>query len=309
MTQKEINAQEKEPALFEEKKEPPEKGKMKILLLVLAVLLGVVFWPKPSIRGGAILQAERFARIGLSSPGVLTELLHKKGDRVKKGEVIARFENLDIKRRFEEKRLALEILKLDKDRLLKKVVFLSQERDRSNILFENGVIGQTEHQHNVRELEEATQSVSIKAKEIESAEAEIGFLRIQMDALELKAPFDGMLLTDPGDQVGSPLREGEFVLEFADPGTYFLEMLILEKMIRKVSLGDSVKVQFNAFRGRTFTGEVIRISPRARDEIEKVFKVKHVVACAVRLNEIPPDIKYGMRADAEITPAKGGWTR
>ena len=309
MTQKEIHAQEKEPALFEEKKEPLRKSKIKILLLAIAVLLAAVFWPKPVIKGEAILQAERFARIGLSSPGVLRELLYQKGDRVKKGEVIARFENLEIKGRFEEKKLALEILKLDKDRLTKKVLFLSQEKDRSNILFENGVIGQAEHERNVQELEEAEQSVSIKAKEMESAEAEIGFLKTQMEALELKAPFDGMLLTDPGDQVGSPLKEGEFVLEFADPDTYFLEMLILEKMIRKVSLGDSVKVQFNAFRGRTFAGEVIRISPRARDEVEKVFRVKHVVACAIRLREIPPDIKYGMRADAEITPAKGGWTR
>jgi len=309
MTQKEIHTQEKEPALFEEKKEPPKKGKMKIFVLVLAVLLGAFFWPKPVIKGEAILQAERFARIGLSSPGMLKELLHQKGDRVKKGEVIARFENLDIKQRLEEKRLALEILKLDKDRLTKKAGFLTQEKDRSNILFENGVIGQTEHERTVFGLEELEQTVSVKAKEMESAEAEIGFLKTQVEALELKAPFDGILLSDPSEQVGSPLKEGEFVLEFADPDTYFLEMLILEKMIPKVSLGDPAKAKFNAFRGKTFSGEVIRIAPRARDEVEKVFKIKHVVACAIRLKEMPPDIKYGMRAEAEIAPAKGGWQK
>ena len=53
MTQKEIHTQEKEPALFEEKKEPPKKGKMKIFILVLAVLLGAFFWPKPVIKGEA----------------------------------------------------------------------------------------------------------------------------------------------------------------------------------------------------------------------------------------------------------------
>ena len=309
MNQKEIHAQEKEPALFEEKKEPPKKGMMKILLLVLAVLLGAVFWPKPVIKGEAILQAERFARIGLSGSGVLKELLHQKGDRVKKGEVIARFENLDIKQRLEEKKLSLEILRLDKDRLSRKVGFLTQENDRSGVLFENGVIAQTEHERTLHELDEAEQTVSIKAKEMESAETEIGFLKAQMEGLELKAPFDGILLTDPSDQVGSPLKEGEFVLEFADPDTYFLEMLILEKMIPKVSLGDQVKAKFNAFGGKIFEGEVIRISPRARDEVEKVFKIKHVVACAIRLREMPPDIKYGMRADAEITPEKAGWRK
>ncbi|MFA5160289.1 MAG: HlyD family efflux transporter periplasmic adaptor subunit [Candidatus Omnitrophota bacterium] len=309
MTQKETHAQQKEPALFEEKKEPPRKGKAKFLLMALAVLLAAFFWPKPVIKGEAILQAERFARIGLSSPGVLKELLHQKGDRVKQGEVIARFENLDIKQRFEAKKLSLEILRLDKDRLAKKVGFLTLDKDRSSILLENGVIARTEHERRVHELEEAEQEISIKAKEMESAEAEIGFLKTQVEALELKAPFDGILLTDPGDQIGSPLKEGEFVLEFADPDTYFLEMLILEKMIRKVSIGDPVQSKFNAFRGKTFTGEVIRIAPRARDEVEKVFKIKHVVACAIRLKEMPSDIKYGMRADAEIAPAKDGWRK
>lgn len=309
MTQKEIHVPEKEPVLFEEKKEPPKKGKMKILILVLVVLLGAVYWPKPVIKGEAILQAERFARIGLSGSGVLKELLHQKGDRVKKGEVIARFENLDIRQRLEEKRLSLEILKLDKDRVSKKAEFLTREKDRSSVLFENGVIAQNEHERTLHELDEAEQTVSIKAKEMEASEAEIGFLKAQVEALELKAPFDGILLTDPSDQIGSPFKEGEFVLEFADPDTYFLEMLILEKMIPKVSVGDQVKAKFNAFRGKSFEGEVIRISPRARDEVEKVFKIKHVVACAIRLREMPSGIKYGMRADAEITSSKTGWRK
>ncbi len=309
MTQKEIPTQEKEPALFEEKKEAPKKGRTKIFFLVLTLLLGALFWPRPVIKGEAILQAERFAKIGLSTSGVLRELLHQKGDRVKQGEVIARFENLDIKRSFEEKKLALEILKLEKDRLMKKAEFQIRERDRSNVLFENGVIGQAEHEHALHELEGAEQEITINAKEIESAEAAIGFLKNQLDALELRAPFEGILLTDPSEQKGSLLKEGEFVLEFADPDTYFLEMLILEKMIRKVSLGDPVKARFAAVEGKVFTGEVIRIAPRARDEVEKVFKVKHVVACAIRLKGMPPDIKYGMRAEAEILPANDRWRK
>ena len=309
MTQKEIQNQEKEPELFEEKKEVPKKGRAKIIFLAIVVLVGAFFWPKPVIKGEAILQAGRFAKIGLSTSGVLKELLHQKGDRVKQGEVIARFENLDIQRSFEEKKLALEILKLEKDRLVKMAEFRKRERERSNVLFENGVIGQAEHEHAVHELEGAEQEITINAKEIESAEAALGFLKTQMEALELKAPFEGILLTDPRDQKGSLLKEGEFVLEFADPDTYFLEMLILEKMIRKVSPGDPVKARFAAVQGKDFTGEVIRIAPRARDEVEKVFKVKHVVACEIRLKGMPTDIKYGMRADVEIFPSNDGWRK
>ena len=51
------------------------------------------------------------------------------------------------------------------------------------------------------------------------------------------------------------------------------------------------------------------VEPIITEWAKKVFKIKHVVACAIRLKEMPPDIKYGMRAAAEISPAKDGWRK
>ncbi len=297
---------DEEPSLFEEKKEVEKKGKGKIFFFILILGAAIIFWPRGIITSESVLQAERLAKIGLTSSGVLKELLCEKGARVKKGAVIARFENPEIQRKFEERKLALEILRLDKARLEKKTEFHSQEKDRKQILFENGVSGRAEFERAAHELDEAKEELAIKGKEIESAEGEVEFLKTRVESLDLKAPFDGVLLTYPGAQVGSPFREGEFVLEFADPESYFLEVLVLEKEIHKVALGNSVEAKFQAFPWKTFKGEVVRIAPRTMDEVEKVFKVRHVVPCEIRLTELPPDVKYGMRAQVKIKMKERG---
>jgi HlyD family secretion protein len=299
-TGNETQTHEDEPSLFEEKQETQRKRKGRLLFVLIAGITVFIFWPRGQIAGEAVLQADRFAKIGLTSSGILKDLLHERGERVKKGSIIARFENAGLKRQFEEKQLVLEILRIEKDRLTSTVKFFTEEKNRKRILYENGVIGQAEFDGTAQEFNAANQALAAKNKEIESAEGELNYVKSRVGALALKAPFDGVLLTDPSPSIGNSFQEGEFVLEFANPETYFLEVLIPEKEIYRLSPGDTAKAKFNAFPKETYEGEVVRISPRTTDQIEKVFKVKHMVACEIRLNALPSDVKYGMRASVQI---------
>ena len=85
--EKDKNKNAQEPSLFEEKTEGGGKWKPRVFLMVLILGAGLLFWPKGYIKGEGIVQADRFARIGLTSSGILKELLHKKGDTVKKDEL------------------------------------------------------------------------------------------------------------------------------------------------------------------------------------------------------------------------------
>ena len=297
---KEQNPNAQEPSLFEEKTAGGGKWKTRVFLFALVAVIGVVFWPKGQIKGEALVQAERFARIGLTSSGILKELVHKKGDVVQKGELLVRFENPELSRKFEERKLALEILNHDKTRLEKQLEFLAKDKDRKNILFENGVIGRLQFEKASLDYEQAEEGLAMRLKEIESAEGEVRFLKERVESLELKAPFDGMLLTDPGITIGNLLKEGDFVLEFVDPKSFFLETLVSEKDVEKVRLGSGVKVRFRAFSWKTYSGEVTQVGPRTTEEVEKVFNVKYVIPCEIKLSELPANVKYGMRAWVKI---------
>lgn len=298
---KEQNPNAQEPSLFEEKTAGGGKWKTRVFLFVLMAVIGLIFWPKGQIKGEALVQAERFARIGLTSSGILKELAHKKGDVVQKGELLVRFENPELARKFEERRLALEILNHDKTRLQKQVEFLAKDKDRKNILFENGVIGRLQFEKASLDYEQAEEELTMRLKEIESAEGEVRFLKERVESLELRAPFDGMLLTDPSITVGNLLKEGDFVLEFVDPKSFYLETLVSEKEVERVRPGSAVKVQFRAFSWKTYSGEVTSVGPRTTEEVEKVFNVKHVIPCEIKLNELPVNTKYGMRAWVKIS--------
>lgn len=289
-----------EPSLFEEKTARGGRWKVTLFLIFLFFALGLLFWPKSYLSGEAIVQAAHFTRMGLTSSGILKELFHKKGDVVQKGELLARFENPELSRKLEERRISLEILNHDKARLVKQVEFLRKDKSRATILFENGATSRTQLDKADLNLMQTEEELSMREKEIESAGGEIRFLKERVESLELRAPFDGMLLTDPGITVGNLLKEGDFVLEFADPKSFFLEILVTENHISKLETGSEAAVNFRAFPWKTYSGEITKIGPRTMEKIEKVFNVQYVIPCEIRLHDIPGNVKYGMRAWVRI---------
>lgn len=305
-TEKNEHISNEEPKLFEEKEPKKGIGKGKLAFIVFVSLAVFFLWPRGVMKGEAILQAGKFAKLGLTSSGVLKELLHEKGERVKAGDLIARFENTELLKLSSQQTLLLERLREKKALLEEKVRFYEKEKERSRILYENSVIGRALLEGAALQATSASKELLVLEKEIASAEKESEYLKSRVEALELKAPFDGILLTDPSDHVGSPIKEGEFVLEIADPETYFLEFLVPEKDVERIRVGDKVKARFRAFPWKNYSGEVVRIAPRTTEEIEKVFKVKHVIPSEIKLHETPPNLKYGMRALIRIQTQRKG---
>lgn len=290
-----------EPSLFEEKTSGGSKWKTRFFFVALISVIGFLLMPKGYIKGEALIQAEKFARMGLTSAGILKELLHQKGAVVQKGELLVRFENPELARKFEERKLTLQILNHDKTRIEKQVEFLAKDKERKTILFENGVIGRIQFEKANLDHIQAAEELAMRQKEIESAQGEVRFLKERVDSLEIRAPFGGMLLTDPGITVGNLLKEGELVIEFADPKSYFLEILVSEKQVDKVKPGNTVKARFRAFPWKTYSGEITKVGPRTTEEVEKVFNVKHVIPCEIKLYDLPANVKYGMRAWVTIS--------
>lgn len=290
-----------EPKLFFE--DAPEKKKAKkkrIALLALLAITVYFFWPRAAVQGEGVLQAEKFARLGLTSSGVLKELLRVKGEHLKKGDLIAKFENPELLKRFEQARYEVEKLEAEKVIVNEKLKHLDKEKERMRILFENGAAGKIRLDNAEFEFSKTTQEFVMLEKRISSAKRELEFLEDEIKSLELKAPFDGVLLTDPSDTIGSPVQKGEFVLEIADPDTYFIEILIPEELVEKIRVGSRVKAKFHSFSGKTYKGRVVRLAPRTTQEVEKVFKIRHVVPCEIKLDEFPENLRYGMHASIKI---------
>ncbi len=291
-----------EPNLFEEK--PRKKGKkwLFLILIGIGICLFIIFSPERKIEGEAVLKSDHLVQIGTVTSGILKELIHKKGDSVKEGEILARFENAEIRGKLAEKQIALEILNYGKTELVRKKEFVQKEKERKNLLFENGVIGRALLEQADLDLSHASESIGAKAKEIEASQNEITFLKEKLQTLEIKAPFSGVILNDLVEKLGNYFKEGETIFDFVDPSTFYLELLVPEKDIEKLKVGDSAKITFRTVPSINYVGEITNMGPKTEQEIEKVFKIKHVVPVRIKLSEIPEHARYGMRAWVQIKP-------
>lgn len=290
-----------EPKLFFEDSPPRKKTKKgKVIFCILLVLPAYLFWPRTVLQGDGVLQAKEFSKVGLASSGVLKEMFYQKGSYFKSGNLIATFENQELLKLCEQAVIELERLEGEKSLVSGQMKYFDKVRQRSRMLYENGVTAKSELEKAEFSFLRATQEFVILEKKMQSAKRELDYLKGEIESLEIKAPFDGVVLTDPSDKIGTLVQKGGFVLEIANPDTYFLEILIPENDIEKIEVGSHVQARFHAFPSETYKGQVVRLAPRTSQEVEKVFKVRHVVSCEIKLDDLPENIRYGMHASVKI---------
>lgn len=138
---------------------------------------------------------------------------------------------------------------------------------------------------------------------IREAEANLALQRSLLDQATLRAPFSGIVA-----QINGEL--GEFVtpsppgiptppaVDLIDDSCLYVEAPIDEVDAGRVSIGMSVRISLDAFRGRHFAGQVSRIAPFIT-ELEKQARTVNV---EVRFVQLPVDVALltGYSADVEI---------
>ncbi len=112
----------------------------------------------------------------------------------------------------------------------------------------------------------------IKAKEADISElqSQIDFHLGQQDQFEIKSPIDGYVLS---------IDTGEVALEIADLDTMNADIMISERDLADVEVGQAVKFKVRSYPDRTFAGTIYRIDRRVfeNDEGKKILNV----ACRV----------------------------
>jgi HlyD family secretion protein len=145
-----------------------------------------------------------------------------------------------------------------------------------------------------RELEASRALVQAAGSSLEVAEIQVGYT-------ELKAPFNGIVVSrniEPGEVV-SPGRE---VLSVADLSRVELKIFVDETEIGKIKTGQGAEVRIDTFPGKTYSGSVSFISPEAEftPKVIQTHKERVKLVYLVKITVPNPDLelKPGMPADA-----------
>lgn len=160
----------------------------------------------------------------------------------------------------------------------------------------------------LKQARENLKKIDVTAREVEAAKAQVlsskaglELAKIQLQHTELRAPFQGIILSrnvEPGEVV-SP---GQEVFSLADLSEVDLKVFVPETEIGMVKPGQAVEVKIDTFPGKTYSGNVSFISPQGEftPKIIQTHKerVKLVYLVKIKIPNPNLELKPGMPADA-----------
>ncbi|MCA9217042.1 MAG: efflux RND transporter periplasmic adaptor subunit, partial [Planctomycetales bacterium] len=243
-----------------------------ILLAALLLMLPVPL----KVKTNCTVQPETKRYISAPYEGRLEEVLVEPGDVVRKGDVLARMDARDI-------RWQLGVVEAD----------YNQARRQWDAAMAPG--------------SRDTSAAQIASFEMERLELKRNLLQDRIMNLDIKSPADGVVISgDPKKLEGARLTMGQTLAEVGPLDENMFELEIPDSDISYVNPGDVVRIKLHSMPGKTLTGSLDLIHPRAEQRGDKNVFIGDVrIDAAIDMENLRP----GMKGTARITGPKCrlGW--
>ncbi|MFO7666678.1 MAG: efflux RND transporter periplasmic adaptor subunit [Desulfobacterales bacterium] len=213
--------------------------------------------------------AQRRAAVASKITGRLVYLGVEEGNRVKKGQVIARLENDDA---VAARNRALANVNAAKSALEQAVAEFDDAAlnfNRMLKLSEKGSVARSENDIAEARWKRAKAAVSAQESSIKASEAALKEAEVLLEYATIRAPFDAVVLTknaDIGDIItpfGAATNAKAAVVDIADMESLQVEVDVSESNIGIVKNGQPCEIQLDALQDSRFRGAVHMIVPTA----------------------------------------------
>ncbi len=295
-----------------------------VVVLAVAIVIALVAMkaggkkedPKPPVKVGKAEVADvqvKVTEVGNVQPevkvdvksavsGKVVAIVHRDGDQVKRGEVLARVEpDLNQAQSLAETKNQLSSAEIRYNQAKK-----NYEQDHK--LFLDGLLAskgnrdsEAEYLSAKQELEKAQEKYNI----VEKSGIPIGAAPDKFQGSNIVAPMDGLVLTknvEIGDTITSGVSSfnaGTVLFTVADVSSMIVKAGVNEVDIGKIHVDMPVKVTLDAYPKIAFAGRIARIAPAVRiDDKVRVFDVE------VRLDAQGRELRSGMTANIEVAGDK-----
>jgi HlyD family secretion protein len=252
-------------------------------------------------RAGTIKACQR-ARLAPPSGGQIAKLPVKKGDRVRKGQVLLELWNDDVSAQLagaERDELAAQS-RADEACVAARVA--RREAERLVAVLERGLVAVDAVDRAKGEAESREAACRAATQNIRVAQARAAQARATLERLRLRAPFDGVVAEINGElgefvtpsPVGIPTPPA---VDVVDTSCIYVAAPIDEVDAPRIREGMPARVTLDAFRDRTFPARVRRVAPYVLD-LEKQARTVEIEAELQDLRSA--ELLPGYSADVEV---------
>lgn len=272
------------------------------------------------------IQPEVEVKVSAEVSGQLIELPVREGDRVRPGDLLARINPDIFESRLSQSKAALDNARasqataearLAQSRAAFDAAQLAYRRNQD--LHEKGVLSQADfeqaevaYRSSEADLEAAEQGVRSAGFTIRSAEATVNEAEENLRRTVLRATQAGTvtaLVKEEGEGVqGIGSFQGEVIMKISELGAMEVDVEVNESDIVKVALGDTARIEVDAYTERTFFGVVTEIGNTALNATGAArLSLESVTNFSVKVRILPEsyrDLQTGR--DSSWTPFRPG---
>lgn len=231
------------------------------------------------VRVSGSLQPVRRSSLNAKVSGTLAEISADIGDKVRAGDVLARFDPKDLQASLDERAATLDASKAQ-------LTVAEATLNRTRSLSGSGISSRAT-------LDQAQSEVSRLRASIRALEAQVETARTALIDAVVRAPFDGVVSrrpVEPGQTVGVNTE----LFGLVDLTELEVTAGVPASRIAEIATGQTARLKVEGYGDRAFTAEVTRISPVAEANSRSI---------NVYLRLANPDeaLRGGMFASGSIT--------
>lgn len=243
--------------------------------------------------------AQRKAAVASKTTGRLVTISVEEGNKVKKGDIIARLESDDVQAAKDEAAANLVLAQSTLEQVKAELIDAKHSHDRNRELLGKGYISQAEYDASEARYHKARAAVGAAEAGISSSAAALRAATVALEYTLIRAPFDAVVLTknaDIGDivtPIGAAANAKAAVVTIADMGSLQVEADVSESNLRQVAVGQPCEIQLDALPESRFRGAVHMIVPTAdRAKATVLIKVKFLDSDSRILPEMSAKVAF-----------------
>ncbi|MCB9781392.1 MAG: efflux RND transporter periplasmic adaptor subunit [Candidatus Omnitrophica bacterium] len=244
------------------------------------------------------LRAVSRAGVAALEAGQVLEVMVQEGDKVSKGEILAKLDDRRLKAQIEEKEASLAVAQATVLQHQAELARAKQDFARSQKLWKDSVVTDQDFDHAQADVAVAEAMVNAAEKGIHQIESEIDLLRVRFEDLTIKAPFDGQVVerqAEPGEWI----EQGKGVATIVSTGTIEAWIEVPERYVNTPALKDrKVEIEIHA------TGD--RLSATDVEMVPDVHSRTRTFMLVAKLNDPSGSLTPGMSVSAWLPVGEQG---
>lgn len=224
-----------------------------------------------TVVGSGKIQPEKEVKISSDVSGEIIELPVKEGQQVKKGDLLVKINPDLYQSGLKRARAALQNARANLSQAKARLISAQKEFDRNKQLYEKGIISKAEYEKAETNYKVAVTNRDAAQFSVESAVANLNEAKDNLSRTTIYAPIPGTisrLNVELGERVvGTKQMTGTEIMRIANLNNMEAEVDINENEIVKIKVGDSARINVDAYLKEQFKGVITEIANSAANSV------------------------------------------